>query len=85
MTLGARIDQLIKSVDLLRTEVQNINSKLNSMESRLAKLENKVENQQETLSEKIFKKGDIEKVSILKKQVEKLENELKLSVQKQRK
>ena len=55
------------------------------MESRLAKLEDKVEYQQETFSEKIFKKADIEEVSILKKQVEKLANELKFSVQKQRK
>ena len=37
MTLGAKINQLIKSVDLLKTEMQNINS-------RLAKLEDKVEN-----------------------------------------
>ena len=55
------------------------------MESRLAKLEDKVENQYETFSEKIFKKADIEEVSIVKKQVEKLENELKFSIQKQRK
>ena len=64
--------------------MQNINSKLDSMESRLAKLEDKVENQQETFSEKIFKKANIEDVSILKKQVEKLENEFKFSVQKQK-
>ena len=84
-TLGIKIDQLIKSVDLLRTEMQNIYPKFDSMESRLAKLEDKVENQQETFPEKTFKKADIEEVSILKKQVEKLENELKFSVQKQRK
>ena len=82
MTLRTKIDQLIKSVDLLRTEVQNINSKLDSMGSRLAKQEDKVENQQETFSEKILKKADIKEVSILKKQVEELENELKFSVQK---
>ena len=81
MTLGTKIDQLMKSVDLLRIEVQNIYSKLDSMESRLAKLKDKVENKQETFSEKIFKKADIEEVSILKKPAEKLENELKLSVQ----
>ena len=67
MTLGTKIDQLIKSVDLLRAEVQNINSKLDSMESRLAKLEDKVENQQGTFSEKIFKNADIEQVSVSKK------------------
>ena len=51
MTLGTKIDQLIKSIDLLRTEVQNINSKLDSsMKSRLAKLEDKVKSQQETFS-----------------------------------
>ena len=65
--------------------MQNIYSKLDSMESRLTKLEDKVENQQETFSEKIFKKARIKEVSILKKQVEKLKNELKFSVQKQRK
>ena len=73
MTLGTKIDQPIKSVDLRRTEVQNINSKLDSMESRLAKPEDKVENQQETFSEKIFKNADIKEVSVLKKQVENLE------------
>ena len=67
MTLGSKIDQLIKSVDLLGAEVQNINSKLDSMELRLAKLEDKVENQQGTFSEKIFKNADIEQVSVLKK------------------
>ena len=51
------------------------------MKSRLAKLKDRVENEQETFSEKIFKKADIEEVSILKKPAEKLENELKLSVQ----
>ena len=54
------------------------------MESNLVKLEDKGENQQEPFSEKIFKKADIEEVSVLKKQVEKLENELKFRVQKQR-
>ena len=72
MTLGTKIDQLTKSVNLLKTEVQNINSKLDSMESKLAKLEDKVKNQQETFSAKKFKKTDIEEVSILKKEVEKL-------------
>ena len=85
ITLGTKNDQLIKSVDLLITEVQNMNSKLDRMKSRLAKLEDKVENQQETFSEKIFKKAEIQEISVLKKQVEKLENEIKFSVQKQKK
>ena len=65
--------------------MQNITSKLDGIESRLAKLEDKVGNQQETFSEKIFKKMDIQEVSVMKKQVEKLENELKFRVQKERK
>ena len=64
MILSTKINQLIKSVDLLRTEMQNINSKLNSMESRLDKLKDKVENKQETFSEKILKKADIEEVIV---------------------
>ena len=62
MALSTKIDQLVMFVNLLRTEVQNINSKRDSKKSRLAKLEDKVENQQETFSEKIFKKADIEEV-----------------------
>ena len=46
MTLRTKIDQFIKFVDLLRTEAQNINSKLDSVESRLAKLKNKIKKQQ---------------------------------------
>ena len=61
MTLGTKIDQLIKSVNLLKTEVQNINSKLDSVESRLAKLEDKVENQQETFLQKYSKKRILKK------------------------
>ena len=46
------------------------------MKSKLTKLEDKVEKQQKSFSEKIFKKANIE-VSTLKQKVEKLENELK--------
>ena len=57
--LGTKINQLIKSVDLFRSEVQNINSKLDSMESRLTKRKDKVEKQQKCFSEKKFKKANI--------------------------
>ena len=46
------------------------------MKSRLTKLEDEVEKQQENFSEAITKKPKIENVDLLKPKLEKLENEL---------
>ena len=56
--------------------MQNINSKLDSMKARLAKLEDRVKKQQKSSFDKIFK-ADIEKVSKLKQKVKNLGNEIK--------
>ena len=71
MTLGTKIDQLIKPVDLLRTEVQNTKSKLDSLESRLAKVEDKVETRKKLFLRKYLKKRILKKPVYRKKQAEK--------------